>query len=470
MSEIPIAEAIDRLVDSNQAFVAESETSLTVSRLFADDASELRNLCSELGWAAELFDRADDQWPENMPTDADYAPYRLMFTKPEAPKDTLRLLSNHGLAHWLSRGHSASHWQIARLDGSVITQSRVLQRWGDGRVTLVVPTTKSPRALVQEFSNERHVPEDIRPWLGLPINGALFSTPSAQVWVRAASSALLRCLPDEIGPLDGHLKFRGPPRLVLSDPDNAAATWDETTFNVLQVAAGWVFENEREAEMRHVLLSAELARSGSAVESAYQFLREHLTDALESARIAYQMALADSSRDTLQALADLRKTVMDDTTKLSDLSRQLAASIAGALATGIGLIAARVATNAPAGLISTVMVIVAIYLVMVILSGYQVIRLQSRLRANWKPKLYRFLPNHDYEQLVSTPAATAERSFYTIALLGIVVVLVLIGACVWSLGYRIPPNSRSAPQSAQPLQPKTPTLPISSSHVVSGRS
>lgn len=453
MSPIALAETIDRLVEANRALVTEAAATATVSALSAADAVDLLRHCQQLGWVANLFDSDGAPWSEAEPPHQDFAPFRLTIDKPIPPDDTLLLLSNKEFASWLKRGHNASHWQVARLIGPIVTWSKVFQPWGATQVTLNSSPTKSPRALVREFGNERRVPEDIRPWLAQSLDEVLFATPTVQVWVGIASAALARSLPDEIDSVDGALKFRGPPRLTIPSPTATNAAWDLSTFSALQSAAIWVFENEREAEMRHILLAAELARSGPTAESAADFLRTHLAQAFEGAQIAYQMALAETSRDTLKVLGDLRKAVTDETAKLSDLSRQLAASIAGALATGIGLVAARVAANAPAALVGSVMVVVMLYVLMVIVSGVQFVRLQKRLRRDWQPRLYRFLPTREYKELVTVPAAKAERSFYLSAVLGVIVVLVLAAACAWSLWGVVPHSNQTArPASSTSLE------------------
>jgi hypothetical protein len=143
------------------------------------------------------------------------------------------------------------------------------------------------------------------------------------------------------------------------------------------------------------------------------------------------MAVAEAGRDTLKVLSDLRKAVTEETAKLSDMGRQLTAAVAAAVATGIGLIAARIATNAPAALIALVMVVVALYVATVIVSGMQFMSLQRQLREDWQHRLYRFLPSNDYERMVVKPTQRAERTFACTAGLGGATVVVLTVVCMW---------------------------------------
>ena len=454
MSAIQLAETLDHWVDSGRAFVVEAEHTVTVSSLGATDAGDVQARCEALSWPVELFDRAGDAWSANDAPDPDFAPYRVQIHKPSAPAETLQLLTNRALSWWLQRGHAAPCWDVARLSGAIVTQSRVLRPWGATDTMIPAPVGKNPRMLVRELSADRRVPDDARPWLAAPLDVAFFATPAAQVWVRAATLALVHSLPDEIDPADSSLKFRGPPRLTLPAVTETAPALDLSGFNALQAVSRWVFENEREAEMRHILLATEIARSGASATSTLPFLQAHFAHAWESAQIAYQMALANTSRDTLKVLGDLRKAVIDETAKLSDLGRQLAASVAGALATGIGLMAARTAVGAPKALIASVMAVVLVYVLAVIVAGFQFISLQRRLRTEWQPRLYRFLPAADYDRMVDKPAAQAERAFRWTAILGGGAVLALAAVCLW-LTLQPDASKSAAPSGTQTSQARS---------------
>lgn len=430
MSRIALAEAVDRLVEMQHAHVTETELAVVVSALAPQPALDLRTHCLQLGWHAELFDRAGEAWPTDEPPADAYGPFRLTIRKPEAPEGALQLLTNHAFARWLEKDLTVTNWHIARLDGAIETRTHVFQPW-EGTKTVPPPVVaKSPRTLVRENGARRLVPEQIGPWLSGPFEDAAFATPAVQVWVAAATKALMYALPDEIDPENGGLKFRGPPRLVLACPSAGDLALDRATFNGLQIALDWVFENDREAEMRHILLATELARSGADTDQAGQFLKMHLADAWESAQLAYQMALADTSRDTLKVLSDLRKAVGDETATLNNMGRQLAASVAAAVATGIGLVAARIAASTPWWLNLTVTVVVIMYVAMIVLSGVHFIRLQRSLRSEWQPRLYRFLPANEYTRMVDTPVAKAERGFFRIAWWGGAAVLLIALACL----------------------------------------
>ncbi|CAI06383.1 hypothetical protein ebA514 [Aromatoleum aromaticum EbN1] len=432
MSVILLAELLDRL-STDEAFIRESENDISVSGLATNAAKNIIEICNELGWSFDLYDSAGTEWRDNELLQ-DFGPYRLRLRKPSFGGDALVLLTNTGLAEWLRVGHTAVNWQVARLTQRIVTHARVLQSWGEVEPYQPSANTKSPRSLVREFGAERLAPEDVRPWLLREEVSSSFEDPASKVWMRASSLALLNSLADEIDPIDKKLKFKGPPKLSISVPAERASLADDIGvdhFNNLQRAASWVFENEREAELRHGLLANDIARSAGGNGDDFQCFISNISSSLDGAKVAYQVSLSDLGRDTLKMLADLRKAVTEETAKVTDATRQLVTAVAGALAISLGLIAARVSTAASYELIVAVMAVVAAYVGVVIYSGYGFIQLQRQLRRDWQPRLYRFLPRSEYESMVSKPANRAERTFFKVAWGGGVGVAVLTAIVIF---------------------------------------
>lgn len=426
MSVILLAELLDRL-SVDEAFIRESENDVTASGLAAEAASEIIAICKELDWDFDLFDSAGTEWRDSdlLP---DFAPYRLRLRKPSVSGDVLVLLTNTGLAEWLRVGHAAINWQVARLTQQIVTRARVLQPWGEVQPYRPSAIAKSPRSLVREFGPERLAPEDVRPWLLREEGSVSIEDSAAKVWMDASVLALANSLADEIDPVDKKLKFKGPPKLSVSVPVERNRLVDDIGadhFNDLQRAANWVYENEREAELRHGLLASDVARSAGGNGDDFQCFFSSISASLDGAKVAYQVSLSDLGRDTLKMLADLRKAVTEETAKVTDATRQLVTSVAGALAISLGLIAARINSSASYELIVAVMIVVAAYVGVVIYSGYGFIQLQRQLRSDWQPRLYRFLPLPEYKSLVSNPANQAERTFFKVAWGGGVGVAVL---------------------------------------------
>lgn len=426
MSATTIASWIDRL-PALGAFVVETAEVVNVSNLSADRTGELCGLAAVEGWAFSIYDQTGESWALDDVAE-DIAPFRVSIVKPASPDGVARILTDLGLAMWLDHP-SAAICQVARLSHSFDTLGVRFTNW-DEPIEAFSPAevTASPRSFVREYRGVMQAPADVRPWLlKEPANGS-YDNSSFRVWMAAATKRILYCVPDEVDSVSGALKFRGPPRLSLNVNNDAMQMLNDLGiegFKSLQRSVRWVFDNAREAEMRHVLLATEIARSGIETDCAEIYVREHVEAALDGAKIGYQASLAQLSADTLKALADLRKAVTEETAKVTEATRQIGGAVAAALAIGIGLMAARVTSAASSNLIMAVMIVAGAYVLMVILSGLQFAWLQRDLRKAWQPRLYRYLPPSEYQAMVLTPTGRAENSLFCVAGIGGLITVLL---------------------------------------------
>lgn len=426
MSATTIASWIDRL-PALGAFIVESGDAVNVSNLSGARTTELCALVAVEGWACRVYDQTGEAWPvEDLAEDI--APFRVSITKPTPPTGVARILTDQGLATWLDHP-SATICQIARLSRSFDTLGVRFTDW-DEPVGPFSPAevTASPRSFVREYHGVLNAPQDVRPWLLQDLDSGAYDNSSFRIWMAAAAKCLLYCVPDEVDSVSGSLKFRGPPRLALNvntDSVQMLSDLGVEGFKDLQRSVRWVFDNAREAEMRHVLFATEIARSGIETDCAEVYVREHAEAALDGAKIGYQASLAQLSGDTLKALADLRKAVTEETAKVTEATRQIGGAVAAALAIGIGLMAARVTAAASGTLIIGVMIVAGAYVLMVTLSGLQFAWLQRDLRKAWQPRLYRYLPPSEYQAMVLTPTGRAEKSLFCVAGIGGLITVLL---------------------------------------------
>ena len=441
MSLTILAEQLDVLAAQANAHINEGEESITVSNLRADATLRVLATCVGLGWECSVFDE------EQTPTEPgniveDFEPFRLTLRKPDHAEQTLDILTSVGLSQWLEKGHEATRWRIAGLSKPLFTQVRQYSGWALPAVNsaaaaiTTAPVTKSPRALVRESGALKIVPGDIRPWLLLDQAQFDLNEPFHKLWAMKAFDALVHTLANEIDPVNHSLIFKGPPKLILQPPQSTAITIQEfgmDAFLQLQTAAHWVYENTREAEVKHSLLAMEIARSGRENGHAADYLKANLPTSLESAKIAYQMSLSELGKDTLKSLGDLRKAITEETAKATDATRQTITAVSGALAVGVGLVAARLSTTINPWLINMVMLIATGYIGLIVYSGWSFISLQRELRKDWQPKLYRFLPQDEYNKMVAAPAKKSERVFTYSAAIGLgAVIAMFVGVSIFS--------------------------------------
>lgn len=432
MSAIALAERVDAAA-SRGAFVNESVSSLIVSNMPLADTLEVIKSCADVAFA---YSCSDKEGTEFSPAELDSAfePFKVTITKPTLANGALPVLSAEGFSNLLSQGAQYSQWWVAGLSTPIRTWQSSFLPWGKVEASQPPVATKSPRYLVREYTTDRTVASDVAPWLLRDADQEVEIDGSYQrIWAECATRALVYCLPNEIDPDNRSLKFRGPPRLVLSKPESEDISQFIASkgFRELQAASAWVFENERETEARHALLAAEIGRSGIGDQAATAFIQKDMRVAFDGARIAYEMALAAVGADTLKALSDLRKSVTEDTAKVTEATRQTIVAVFGAIAVGIGLIAAKAATQSTSDVISYLMIFAFIYVFIVAATGAQFVVLQRSLRSDWRPRLYRFIPEDEYEKLVKVPTLKAEIAFWLAALAGVLAVAILSGMILW---------------------------------------
>lgn len=177
-----------------------------------------------------------------------------------------------------------------------------------------------PRKFCRDFTSKGAVVADIRAWL-------LRSAPSQEGqayihWRAAAAKNLLAAISNQVSlNEDGRLNyhFSGPPACIV----NASDQETEILWDRLLSSATWVYaDGVRDAESRHVLLSHEWARSFRK-----NGLREFGDNSLESARSAYDAFVKVGSKETLKAIADLRKAVVEEAQKVSQRAQDLSGAL-----------------------------------------------------------------------------------------------------------------------------------------------
>jgi hypothetical protein len=422
-SESELAERIDILVADGPTILVETTTDVVLSGLTGVNAKRLCEETLSLGWDFTLEDSSESECSIAQ-IGEDLEPYRLRINKP-VPDAGVRYLTNAGFNAWLKEATAIGKAEVSRLSRLSYTKGFAVAPWGVTAIHVPEAALKSPRALVRESTSRRVAPADIRPWLLTETSMILWDDEVFRLWAQHATTSLAHSLASEIDP-DGALVFGGSPRIKLDAPTmRLAGTWNDDSFAALQAAGRWVFENDRETETRHKLLAIEIARS-SPVRREAAMLAECAQQVLEGARLAFQLGLEDISRDTLKALADLRKSLGDEAAKLADSTRQLAASVAAAIFIGLALFAAKIGTTAPKILIEALAFVVTGYVAVVILTNIQFVLLQRSIREEWRGRLYRFLSTSDYESMVLKPARRAELSTFVATWIGGVLALVML--------------------------------------------
>jgi hypothetical protein len=423
---------------SGRVRLVETPLAVTVSRLDAASTRVLIAAVEELGWAYDLQDQAAE--PAHLAhIDDDFGPFVATVRKAVDGADR-RLLTKLGLKQALEEKNTNGVWQIACSNTPFATGTTSFNPWGGGDVFAPAATTKSPLDIVREANEARLVPADIRKWL---LRGEMTETlwrdEAFLIFAAASAPALLRSLASEaLG--SAEVVFNGPPRLTLAFSDDELLRELELDgYRNLRAAVAWVYEDPSSAEQRHALFTAEFARSVTRGESIGRAFHSAGRDILDGSRLAFQLSQSELSREAIKAQGDLRKAIADDTSKAAEGTRTLSGAIAVAIATGITLIAARSTGNAEPWVLSLIAGVVAGYLFVVAVSGWAHLRVQRRLREQWRHRLYRFVPADDYEAMVLRPARSAERPYHFVGAIALAVAMAL--TCM-SVGLWLEPSPR----------------------------
>lgn len=427
-----LGRTLDGWAAQRRVILTESDKSVVVGGLSAVDAMKLVRAAAQHALPIVIEDAtAAVVGPGDVA--AEFEPFKVSLDKPAKPANFSAVLTDTAFRDWLSRPPESNVLWSAQLSEAFETQNVRFAPWGDTSAFEPTQQPSTARKVVRESGSVSVVPGDLRSWL---LNEG--SEPpwddTAKIWIDIAAQSLFRSLCNEVE-ADGVVMFRGPPVVRYSANRLASAVMTAAGFAALQAASRWVFQTDREVETRHGLLTAELARTNVGSSDAALLFEVGSAPALEGAKIALQLGLHKLSLDSLKALADLRKAVADETAKLSDATRQLATAVAGALFAGIGIITARLtmAINGPivAAAILILGVVLCAYVAAVIVSGVQFVGIQRDLRSQWRERLYRFLPEAEYEAMVSKPAAKSERAFKTAAVISGILAALLLCAVVF---------------------------------------
>jgi hypothetical protein len=316
--------------------------------------------------------------------------------------------------------YQASVVRLAFDDAAFTTEGFRVEPWTDEPQAAEPPPERSdtgPRRQVRCQSADLMAPRAIHPWVLLG-DGVEGSTAFA-CWQEVAASMIIRSLPTELY-RDGNasrvaLAGQPPRRIELGE-----APAGGPAFAVLQKAARWTYLEGTDIEVRHTFLTAELAREWKPEKTFGEGLAERLEPALDSASLVYKAHLRSGSKDTLKALADLRKTLADEVQKLMQQARDLSAGVWRDVAIVIGLQAVRVTTDlTKTGIdgskLALVYVAVAAYVgfsyLMTVRTNWKFLQLVEASRDTWRTKLYAFLDDADYNVLAKQPLDDAIQAY-----------------------------------------------------------
>lgn len=287
------------------------------------------------------------------------------------------------------------------------------------------------RHYVKMSSMEAAIPARCTPWV------LRKSTEPQDVaflmWKKASLVNLMLSIVNEADKTDNTvcitLYGKPPKKISLNCSDT-----DINSFQTLQDVVKWIYLEGDEHEVRHTLLTAELAREWPEGLTFEKGILKRLVPAFESARLLYKAHLRAASKETLKTLGELRKGLMEEVQKISLQTKELSTALWKDVALVLGTIALKYATEQtrlPSKEITYgyiflgLAVYIACSFIISVTINHKHFRIMKDNREIWRQKLYSFLDEEDYRQL-AVNTITASIKAYNIIAAGIGFVVLAI--------------------------------------------
>ena len=223
-----------------------------------------------------------------------------------------------------------------------------------------------------------------------------------------------------------------------------------------ELCASWVFTSGQDIEARHLIFASELARAYRETAP----LPEVFSHALDSAKATYEAHVQSSSRETLKALSELRKSVIDEAQKITQRTQDLTSGLWRDVAVSAAPFVLKIlgdATKAPnpmvtAGFYFAAAIFIGISFTLQTQINKSYLNNQRAARARWFETLYNYISSDERERIADGPIRAAEQSYETtkcrIALIYSVLTLILLGFGAWELTQLRHANAVPAPPPA----------------------
>ncbi len=379
---------------------------------------------------------ASSQYPGLIKDPSDDETLRISISK-ETATNCYLLFFTSNLPRILNQVPVGSVIRLADLTvgGGFDTLGLRVERWTDDDPEMIpsAPPLKDPRKLVTNLADANALPSDLRTVLFARAD-ALGNLPAA--W-RAASAPLLLAALSKTVVQNGssvEYRFKDQPKVAIEPK-----TDDELTelFPPLVEAAVWTYVDGEDVDTRHILLTSELARRDetSNWSQAIEF-------ALASAKSAYEAYVIEGSRDTIEAVAELRKTVLAETQSIVDRTH----SLIGALwkdtlvaATPFALRILSTSDRIEREFVSDLVVYAAAaylafsFIIQNVINAVAFAN-ETRARVIWGDSLSKALTKQEVAKYADEPIQNARRSYWIFAVvIGVVYLLLIVGLIQFGL-------------------------------------
>ena len=325
---------------------------------------------------------------------------------------------------------SVSSLRIADLpDGGTFTTERTrVCKW----VLDVAPNHScleplaDPRKFSRDFTSRACVPQDVRPWL-LRTRPEIESD-AFKAFKIISARKLIAVLANEVIIENDlcHYSFSGPPLRKFHIEDEKLNVLYERMLESVR----WVFVDVRDPDVRHLFMSSEWARSYDSDDLGL--------GSFASAKGTYEAYAKSRGKETLEALSDLRQSVLAESHKIAERTNNLAKALWKDLAIAASPFVLKVFADTGKitdDSISAIFAYVAAsFLFFAFVSqvylNWRYFRTQSKARKNWNRPLLNILSKKELDEFVDAPINSSIKDYAFMAVVVGLIYTMLIAVLI----------------------------------------
>ncbi|WP_154216771.1 hypothetical protein [Pseudomonas syringae] len=243
------------------------------------------------------------------------------------------------------------------------------------------------------------------------------SSEAFRVWEKIAipCSSLIFCTEVWRKNLALNLIFSGPQKLEIEYDEKT----DKIPFDTLKVVEStcWILDVEREVDIRHNFFSSRIASERRRkLETWPEFFNRVASRVLENSKNDYKAHLHSKSSETLKAIADLRKIIAEESSKIIDRTHALTSTLFRDIAIAIGTVSIKILAAKEASIESSLLLVfsalwLATSLSITIKTNRAYIISLTRSRYLWNKKVNSLIPMSEFKDLSTRPFKDAVRAY-----------------------------------------------------------
>lgn len=291
-------------------------------------------------------------------------------------------------------------------------------------------------------------------------------------WARVATEQLPLTFADEARAFGSttEVVFRRSRTLVIQC---CAAAASEDALRVQTEIAQWLFADAPSVETRREFFGAEVTRIWPPSAEWFSEIASLGPRALEGAKSANRLFLDGKTGDVLKTLGDLRKAMLDEVARTTQMARDLGSGLWRDVVIAVTALTARMALSANSvlsdaatrTLVFFAMAFLVVSFSYTVIANERTLRILAESRAKWRSHVYQFVSDADTEELLMAPTRHADALYrgmqwkigavYVVLVALLVCALGVVPQISRAMGFGKPTASPSAASSAR--HPGAPT-------------